>query len=109
MSTVSTPRRAAKIAASLQMFARSAPVSPDADEHLHERGSRLREERGAGLMRNGLGQQRLARAGRPVEEYPLGHLGAQLAEALGIAQVVDYLSQLVLGLVRPGDFGPSDR
>ena len=36
-------------------------------------GRRLREELGAGLVRHGLGQQRLAGAGRPVQQDALRH------------------------------------
>src|SRR5205085_10554336 len=50
-----------------RLLARGSEQTPnaggaDADEHLNERGGRLREERGARLMGNRLGQQRLAGA-----------------------------------------------
>ena len=74
-------------------------AAPTPDEHLDERRRRLGEEGRARLVGDRLGQQRLAGPGRAVQEDPLGHLGAELAEALGIAQVVDDLAQLLLGLV----------
>ncbi len=80
----------------------------DADEHLHERGRRLGEERGPRLVGGGLGEHRLAGAGRSVEQDPLGHLGAHLLEAARIAQEVDDLAQLLLGLVGAGDLRPAD-
>ena len=72
-------------------------------------GGRLREELGAGLVGDGLGQQRLAGAGRAVQQDALGHRGAELAEALRVAQEVDDLLQLGLGLVGAGDLVPADR
>ena len=71
-------------------------------------GRRLREEVGAGLVRDGLGQQRLAGARRAVQQDALRHLGAERAEALGVAQELDDLAQLVLGLVDAGDVVPAD-
>src|SRR2546423_1073578 len=47
----------------------------DADEHLDEVGARDREERHAGLARDGAGQQRLTCARRAVEQYALGDPG----------------------------------
>ncbi len=57
-------------------LARLAEQPPDARraearEHLHERRRGLREEPGVGLVGHRLGQQRLARAGRAVEQDPL--------------------------------------
>ena len=80
-----------------------------AHEHLHERGRRLREEGGPGLMRYGLGQQCLSGARRAVEEDSLGYVGPDVPEALGITQVVHNLAELVLGLVGAGDVPPGDR
>ena len=48
----------------------------DADEHLDEVGAGDRVERHAGLAGDGAGQQRLAGAGRAVEQDALGDLGA---------------------------------
>ena len=44
----------------------------DADDGLDELRGRHREERRLGLARDGAGQQRLARAGRPVSSTPRG-------------------------------------
>ena len=55
----------------------------EAGEHLDEGGGGLREELRAGLVRDGLGEQRLAGAGRPVQQDALGDLRAELAELLG--------------------------
>ena len=96
------------------VLARLAKQPPDARraearEHLDERGGRLREELRAGLVRDGLGQQRLAGAGRAVQQHALGHARAELGEVLGVAQELDDLAQLVLGLVDAGDLVPADR
>ena len=85
------------------------PGRADADEHLDERGRRLGEEGRARLVRDRLGEQRLAGARRPVQQDALRDLRADLAEALGVAQVVDDLAQLILGLVGAGDVAPRDR
>src|SRR3712207_8376380 len=45
------------------------------------------------LVGHGLGQQRLARAGRPVQQDALRDLGAELAEALRIREELDDLAQ----------------
>ena len=81
----------------------------EAGEHLDEARGRLREELRAGLVGHGLGQQRLAGAGRAVQQDALGHLRAELAEALRVPQEVDDLLQLGLGLVGAGDLVPLDR
>ncbi len=49
----------------------------EAGEHLHEARRGLREELGARLTRDGLGQQRLAGAGRAVEDDARGDLRAE--------------------------------
>ena len=54
-----------------------------------------------------LGEQRLARAGRAVQQDALRHLGPELAEALRVAEELDDLAQLVLGLVGAGDVLPA--
>jgi hypothetical protein len=79
-----------------------------AGEHLDERGRRLREELRAGLLGDGLGEQRLAGAGRPVQEDALGDLRAEPLEPLLVAQELHDLLKLVLGLVDAGDVVPAD-
>ena len=80
-----------------------------AGEHLDERGGRLGEERRSGLVGDRLGEQRLAGPGWAVEEDAARQVGAELAELLRVAQVVDDFAQLVLGLVDAGDVVPGDR
>jgi len=55
------------------------------------------------------GQQRLARCRRAVQEDPFRDLGAKIADALGVAEVVDHLAQLLRCLVGAGDIRPGDR
>ncbi len=62
----------------------------------------------AGLVGHRLGQQRLARPRRAVQEHALGDLGAQRGEALGVAQELDDLLQLGLGVLDAGDVLPAD-
>ena len=85
------------------------PRRAEAGEHLDERGGALRVEARARLVRDGLRGERLAGAGRPVEEDPLRHARAEPLEALRVAQEVDDLLQLLLRLVEPGDLVPGDR
>ena len=73
-----------------RVLARLGEQAPDArgaeaGEHLDEAGGRLREELRAGLVGHGLGQQRLAGAGRAVQQDALRDLRAELAEALRVA------------------------
>ncbi len=77
-------------------------------EHLDERGRALREERGTRLVSHRLREQRLARSGGPVEQDALGHAGAELLEALRVAQEVDDLLQLDLDLCQAGNVVPRD-
>ena len=80
----------------------------EAGEHLDERRRALGEELRARLAGDRLREQRLAGAGWPVEQDPLRDARAQPAEALGVAQEVDHLVQLPLGLVEAGDVVPRD-
>ena len=79
-----------------------------AGEHLDERGGRLREESGAGLVSDRLRQQRLAGARRAVEKDALRHLGAEPLEPLRVREELDDLAKLVLGLVDAGDVVEGD-
>ena len=80
----------------------------EAGEHLDERRGRLGVEAGARLVGDGLRQQRLAGAGRSVEQHAAGNAGAELGEAAGIAQELDDLLELGLGVLDAGDVGPAD-
>ncbi len=71
-----------------------------AHEHLHEVGTRHREERHVGLARHGLGQQRLARTRRAHQKGSFRNLGAQLLVFVGLAQEVHDLHDLYLGLLK---------
>jgi hypothetical protein len=74
----------------------------DAHEHLHEIRPRNGEERHARLARDGAGEQRLAGARRADQQRALGDLAAQTAELLRVAQELDDLFKLFLGLVDAG-------
>src|SRR5438128_1259978 len=103
-STAAWSRRAANRAASLTSSARSAPDMPgvDADDGLDELRRGDREERRVGLARDGAGQERLAGAGRPVEQHAARDARAEALVALGVLEEVDDLDQLVLRLVDAG-------
>ena len=75
----------------------------DADDRLDELRRRGLEERHVGLARDGARQQRLAGAGQAVEHHAARDPRAEARVALGPAQEVDDLVQLVLGLVDTGD------
>ena len=75
----------------------------DADEHLDEVRAGDREERDAGLARDGARQQRLAGAGRPVEQHALGDPRTERLEFLGVLEELLDLVQLLDRLVDTGD------
>ena len=79
----------------------------EAREHLDERGRALRVEARAGLVGDGLREQRLAGAGRPVEQDALRDARAELLEALRVAEELDDLVQLGLRLLEAGDVLPA--
>src|SRR5207247_10496859 len=54
------------------------------------------------LAGDGAGEERLACPRRAHEEHALGDAAPQLLELLGLAQELDDLLQLLLGLVHPG-------
>ena len=83
-------------------------LAPDAHEHLDEVGAGDREERHAGLARDGAREQRLTGAGRPVEQHALGDPGAQRLELLRVLEELLDLVQLLHGLVGPGDVAEGD-
>ena len=89
-----------------RVLARLAEQPPDArraqaGEHLHEGGRRLGEEVRARLVRDRLGEQRLARAGRPVQQDPLGHPGSERRKRSGVAQELDDLASSCLASSAP--------
>jgi hypothetical protein len=75
----------------------------DADEHLDEVGARNGEERHVGFARDRAGDQRLAGAGRPDEQHATRNLAAEALELARIAQELNDLLQVLLGLVDTGD------
>jgi len=84
------------------------PRGADADEHLDEIRPRHREERPAGLARDGLGEQRLARTRRSDEQRALGQPPAQALELLRVLQEVDDLLELLFRLIAARDVGERD-
>ena len=80
----------------------------DADEHLDEVRAGDREEGDAGLAGDGAGEQRLAGAGRAVEQDALGDAGAERLEFLRVLEEFLDLVQLLHGLVDPGDVAEGD-
>ena len=81
------------------------PGGADADEHLDEVRTGDGEERNPRLTRDGAGQQRLAGAGRAVEQHALGDLGAQRLVARRVLQEVLDLVELLDRLVDACDVG----
>ena len=81
------------------------PGGADADEHLDEVRAGDREERHAGLAGDGAGQQRLAGAGRAVEQHALGDLGAERLVPRRVLQEVLDLVELLDRLVDAGHVG----
>ena len=75
----------------------------DADEHLDEVGARDGEERHVGLAGDGARDQRLAGAGRADEQHAARNAPAEPLELLRIAQELDDLLEVLLGLVDAGD------
>ena len=75
----------------------------DADEHLDEVGTADREERNVRFARDGARQQRLAGSRRAHQQHALRDAAAELLELLRLAQELDDLLQLVLGLVNARD------
>ena len=80
----------------------------DADEHLDEVRAGDREERHAGLAGDRAREQRLAGAGRPVQEHALGDSRAQRLEFLGVLEELLDLVELLNGFVDPRDVPERD-
>ncbi len=81
------------------------PGGTHTHEHLDEIGTRNGEERYLGLTRNGLGQQGLTGTGRTYQQYAGRDLAAQFLEFARVAQIVDQLLDLFLGLIATGYVG----
>ena len=75
----------------------------DADEHLDEVRAGDGEERHVGLAGDGAREQRLAGAGRPDQQRAARDAPAELLEFLRVAQELDDLLEILLGLVDAGD------
>jgi hypothetical protein len=75
----------------------------DADEHLDEVRAGDGEERHVGLAGDGARGQGLSGAGRADQEHAARNPPAQALELLGIAQELDDLLQVFLGLVDAGN------
>ena len=80
----------------------------DADEHLDEVGAGDREERHLGLAGDGAREQRLAGARRADQQHAARDAPAELLELLRVAQELDDLLQILLGLVDAGDVVEGD-
>ena len=78
-------------------------ASADADEHLDEVGARDREERHVGFARDRARDQRLAGARRTDEQRAARDAPAEPLELLRIAQELDDLLEIGLGLVDTRD------
>ena len=81
----------------------------EAGEHLDERGRARGVEVRARLVRDRLREQRLAGAGRAVEQQPLRNLRPERLEALRIAEEVDDLLELGADFLDAGNVGPRRR
>ena len=85
------------------------PARADADEHLDELRPAHREERDAGLARDGSREQGLARPRRTHEQDALRHVRPHRAVPGRLAEKSHDLHQLGLRLVDPGDVGERHR
>ena len=81
----------------------------DADDRLDELRRRQREERRARLAGDRTREQRLAGTRRAGEQHAVRDPRPELLVLPGMAQEVDHLRELGLGLVDPGDVGERDR
>ena len=81
----------------------------DADDHLDELRRGHLEERHAGLAGHRPREQRLAGAGRPLQQHAARDPAAELQVLVRVLEEVDDLGQLLLGLVDPGDVVEGDR
>ena len=79
-----------------------------ADEHLYEIGAADAEKRHLGLARDGLGQQRLARARRPDQQQAARNAAAQFLELLRVLEEVHHFLDFFLGFVAACHVGEGD-
>ena len=82
--------------------------SADADKHLNKVRAGDGEKRHFGLAGDGLGEHGLAGTGVAHEQHAAGDAPAEALELLGIAQELDDLLDLVLGLFNAGDVVEGD-
>ena len=80
----------------------------DADEHLDEVRAGDGEERHVRLAGDGAGEQRLAGAGRADQQHAARNASAEALELLRVAQELDDLLEVFLGLVDAGDILEGD-
>ena len=84
------------------------PARADTDEHLDEFRTGCGKEWHIGLAGQCPCQQRLAGAGWPHQQHAMRHRGPHLLETIRIAQKLDQLRHLALGLVLARDIGEGD-
>ena len=93
-------RQGAFLRALLEHVAHAARA--DADEHFHEVRTADAEERHVRLAGDGLGEQRLAGAGRADHQHALRNAAAELLEFLRVLEELDEFPDLFLGLLDAG-------
>src|SRR5581483_9994496 len=79
------------------------PRGTDSNEHLHELRPIGGEKRDASLTGERASEQRLARAGRTHQQNTLRNAGAESAVSPRVLQEINYLLQLLLGLIHAGN------
>ncbi len=79
------------------------PARAHTHKHLHEVRTRDREERNVRLTRHRSRQQSLARSRRSNQQHALGNASTELLKLLRLAQELDNLAQLFLGLFYSGN------
>ena len=80
----------------------------DAHEHLDKIRTGNGKEGHAGLAGHGPGHEGLARSGAAHQEHALGNAASQARKLLGVAQKIDDLLQLLLGLVHTRHISKGD-
>ena len=77
------------------------PAGAHTHEHLDELRARNGEERHTGLAGDCAGQERLAGAGRSVQEHSLGNSASQPLKLLGVLEELDNLLEFGLRVLKP--------